>query len=219
MDEEIDEASAVEAMNVVESFLVRRAIVGHEPTGLHAVFKRLWTDLKGDVSAASVARAIADHKTVAWPDNAEVRQAIETRALYGSAITPFLLLEYDISQGGDPHDTIETIEHVLPQTPDADWKQIYGEKYVSGDTDALPNLVPCTGKMNASLGNQAYTVKKGRFAKDSKFKSTREFSAAHENWNREQFLKRAESLASWAQARFPYEHPVVRVVEPNPILD
>lgn len=219
MNGEIDEAPAAKVLDVVESFLVRRAIVGHEPTGLHAVFKRLWADLEGDISAASVTSAIAGHKTVAWPDAAEVREAIMTRPLYGSAITPFLLLEHDISLGGDPHDAIETIEHVLPQTADADWKQLYGERFVAGDTNALPNLLPCTGKMNASLGNQAYALKKGRFAKDSKFKSTREFSAAHDDWNREGFVSRADELATWAKARFPHERPSQGPVEPNPILD
>ena len=36
---------------IVESFLIRRAICGHEPTGLHAVFKRLWDDCGGHPSS------------------------------------------------------------------------------------------------------------------------------------------------------------------------
>src|SRR5690606_30001309 len=109
------------------------------------------------------------------PDNGEVRDAIATRPLYKSAITKFLLLEYDRSLGGDAHDTIETIEHVLPQSPDDNWKETYGEEFIPGDVDALPNLVPCTDTMNSSLGNQSYEKKRTRFAQDSKFKSTRDF--------------------------------------------
>jgi hypothetical protein len=56
MDKEVDDLAAAGVLDVVEAFLVRRAIVGHEPTGLHAVFKRLWADLAGDVSVASVTR-------------------------------------------------------------------------------------------------------------------------------------------------------------------
>ena len=116
LDEEVLETAAAEVLDVVESFLVRRAIAGYEPTGLHAVFKRLWGDLGGDVSALSVSRAIAAHKTVTWPDAAEIMKSIATRPLYGSAITAYLLIEYDASHGGDSHNSIETIEHVLPQT-------------------------------------------------------------------------------------------------------
>jgi hypothetical protein len=215
MDKEVDDLAAAGVLDVVEAFLVRRAIVGHEPTGLHAVFKRLWADLAGDVSVASVTRAISDHKTVAWPSDDEVREAIGTRPLYGSAITPFLLLEYDISLGGDTHDRIETIEHVLPQKCGAEWKRIYGEEFVTSDTNALPNLVPCTGRMNASMGNQLYSLKKGRFSQDSKFKSTREFSNTYAQWDRACFLARAEKLTEWVKDRFPHK----RLASFAPALD
>ena len=207
LDGHVSEATAAELMDVVESFLVRRAIAGYEPTGLHAVFKRLWPDLKNDLSAEAVSAAISSHKTVTWPDAQELKKAVETRPLYGSAITPYLLLEYDSHHGGDAHEKTETIEHVLPQSADSGWKQMYGEKYIANDTDALPNLVPCTGRMNSSLGNQAYHLKKVRFASDSKFKSTREFSAKFENWNWEAFRVRAQEMGEWVITRWPHEKP------------
>lgn len=205
LDSDVSEEAAASILDVIETFLVRRAITGHEPTGLHAVFKRLWSDLDGDYSAASVARAISSHKTVAWPTAAETGEAILSRPLYKASITPYLLLEYDKAQGGDAHDSIETVEHVLPQTPGSEWKASYGEKYVATDVDALPNLVPCTGGMNSSLGNQAYAVKRERFAKDSKFKSTREFSAHFETWTWEAFRSRAATMGAWAAERWPHD--------------
>ncbi len=204
LDGNLNDISAVAMLDVVESFLVRRAIAGYEPTGLHAVFKRLWSDLDGDFSSVAVSAIISAHKTVTWPDLDEVSRAIETRPLYGSAITPYLLREYDLHHGGDAHESIETIEHVLPQSPDAEWKQSYGEKFIGSDTDALPNLVPCTGKMNSSLGNQAYAVKKNGFAKDSKFKSTREFSDDFAVWNWESFRQRSKRMSDWASQRWPH---------------
>lgn len=205
LDKDLPEKTAAEMLDVVESFLVRRAIAGYEPTGLHAVFKKLWNDLKGVYSASAVASAISEHKTVTWPDLDEVKRGIEVRPLYGSAITPYLLLEFDSFHGGDAHNSIETIEHVLPQSADAEWKQAYGEKYVANDTDALPNLVPCTGRMNSSLGNQPYVAKKARFAKDSKFKSTREFSGTFAAWNWEAFRARSKEMGDWAANRWPHD--------------
>ena len=47
MDGHICEDEAVLACRVVESFLVRRAFAGFEPTGLHSVFKQLWSRSEG----------------------------------------------------------------------------------------------------------------------------------------------------------------------------
>ena len=205
MDGEVTEAAAADILAVIESFLVRRAITGHEPTGLHAVFKRLWSDLDGNLTPAAVTKAISFHKTVAWPSAEDLADAIASRPLYGAAITPYFLLEYDLAQGGDPHDSIETIEHVLPQAPSAEWKNAYGEKYIGTDMNALPNLTPCTGQMNSSLGNQLYFIKRERFAKDSKFKSTRQLSENYVTWDWEAFRKRSSEMSSWASRRWPHD--------------
>lgn len=201
----IEESIAVSILDVVESFLVRRAICGIEPTGLHAVFKRLWEDLDGNFSADNVTRVISGHKTVSWPDNQELATAILERPLYGSAITPYVLIQFDKHLGGDELDEVETIEHVLPKTPDQSWKIIYGEKYIQGDLDALPNLVPCTGRMNSSIGNDPYPIKRERFLLDSKFKSTREFASTYQKWSWEEFRDRAKILGDWAAHRWPHE--------------
>lgn len=201
----VSDVAAAAMLEVVESFLVRRAISGHEPTGLHAVFKRLWLDLDGEMSAAAVTRVISGHKTVVWPDANEVRSAVRSRPLYGAAITPYLLLEYDRSRGGDTHARIETTEHVLPQSTPAEWKLTYGEPHVAKDLDALPNLLPCSGSMNASLGKQPYAVKRTRFASDSKFKSTREFADLYPEWTHEAFEDRALKMSDWILARWPHE--------------
>jgi hypothetical protein len=208
LDGEVTESAAKESLDVIESFLVRRAVSGYEPTGLHAVFKRLWSDIAGNVSSASVISAIASHKTVTWPNTMELKEAIATRPLYGSRITPFFLIEYDLSLGGDSLAKIETSEHVLPQTPDIGWKQSYGEKYVNEHQDALPNLVPCTGQMNSSMGSQAYALKRERFLADSKFKSTREFGKRFTEWNAENFHVRAAEMGNWASSRWSHEKPV-----------
>ena len=209
MNSDIDSLAACNALDVIESFLVRRAVVGHEPTGLHAVFKRLWADVGDTLSAENVSVKISSHKTVAWPDDTEFREAIKSRPLYKSAITPFLLVEYDCSLGGDVNSEVETIEHVLPQNSGGDWKSYYGEKFVSSDVDALANLIPCTGKMNSSLGNQGYDLKKERFSKDSKFKSTRLFADENVHWNHDAFISRSEKIGSWAVQRFPYNRSLV----------
>jgi len=203
----IPEDDAACVLDCIEDFLVRRAICGHEPTGLHAVFKRLWLDCDGDITAASVANAIAAHKTVAWPKNDEFERAIYSRELYGSKITPYFLIQFDESLGGDAFEHVETVEHVLPQKAKNTWATDYGTDHVHSDTHTLPNLLPCSVKMNSSLGNQSYQVKKQRFQSDSKFKSVRDFGNNFSDWNHDNFERRAELLSNWALNRWPTEKP------------
>jgi uncharacterized protein with ParB-like and HNH nuclease domain len=68
-DGSVLQRDGLEVLSIVESFLVRRAICSHEPTGLHAVFKRLWQDCGNQPNAANVEAAIRTHKTVAWPNS------------------------------------------------------------------------------------------------------------------------------------------------------
>ena len=45
---DLSHEDAAANFRLLESFLVRRAIAGFEPTGLHAVFKNMWSGSKGD---------------------------------------------------------------------------------------------------------------------------------------------------------------------------
>src|SRR6185437_6406786 len=115
------DSDAIGILETIESFLVRRAICGHEPTGLHAVFKRLWGDCKEALTAENVRNAIRRHRTVAWPSDDDVRAAVQTRAQYPSSIVPYLLLEWNRKLGGDQPLTVAWVEHVLPDKPDRGW--------------------------------------------------------------------------------------------------
>lgn len=201
----IDEKSALAILEVVESFLVRRAACGHEPTGLHAVFKRLWSDCDGDYSAERVKREISKHKTVVWPSEEEFRKAIAFRSLYKTKIAPFLIIEYDRSLGGDSPVNIPWIEHVLPSKPAREWFDFFSKEEHEKFKDCLANLLPLSDKMNTSLGNRSYEEKRRRFRDDSMFKSTRQFANKYETWNPESLLERATHLSDWASKRWPHK--------------
>lgn len=189
-------------LSLVEAFLVRRAIIGIEPTGLHAVFKRLWADCDGDYSKARVEQEMKKHRTVAWPKDEQVTAAIKGRELYGSTITKFLILEFDRSLEGDAPSDILEIEHVYPQRPVSEWEQsipkVVGEKL----RHTLANLLPLSSPMNKSIKNSIYETKQKRYREDSMFKSTRDFAQRYNKWTPEAIEERAESLALWANSRW-----------------
>jgi hypothetical protein len=201
-EKRIAEHDAAGALRVVESFLVRRAICGHEPTGLHAVFKRLWSDCDEKPDDVRVAAEIRKHRTVTWPDNLAVREAISNRSLYGVGITKYLLREYDRSLGGDVPGDIPWIEHVLPSRPAAEWYQSFNEKQHHDMKDLLANLLPLSKEMNAALQNGPYEKKKRAYEDDSMFKSARAFAHQYCDWTPDGLGARSGVLADWCTARW-----------------
>jgi hypothetical protein len=200
-DKNVNPSDGLETLNVVESFLVRRAICGHEPTGLHAVFKKLWNDCKGQPTASSVTRSIQKHKTVSWPDNNAFRIAIATRPLYGSAITPYFLQQYDCSLKGDQPEIKPWIEHVLPEKKSDEWKKAFSQAEHESLKDVLANLIPLTDEMNRALGNKGYADKREKY-RGSSFKSTREFANSYSRWTPATINQRSKLLQDWALKRW-----------------
>lgn len=200
----LSENEGIQVLEVVESFLVKRAVCGHEPTGLHAVFKRLWVDCDYKPTRDSVIAQIKKHKTVTWPTVEEFKKAIEQRPLYGAGITPYLILEYDRSLKGDQPDTIPWTEHVLPQTSTKYWAKIFTKKQHEEMKDLVANLIPLSEKMNTALSNKSYSDKRNKYLKDSMFKSARVFAERWDNWTPDVLEKRAKGLSAWASSRWPH---------------
>ncbi len=201
--ENIDEANGLEVLNLLESFLVHRSVCGHEPTGLHAVFKGLWGDCAGKPTADNVTAAIRTHKTVVWPSTIEVKNCALLRPLYGSAITGFLLVEWNRSLGGDVPSQKPWIEHVLPETMSADWKQHFTEKQHEEMKDRLANLIPLSQPMNQGIGNASYAIKRKKYEEDSMFKAARDFAKEYIEWGPNQIESRAIKISDWVVERWP----------------
>jgi len=201
--EEVDIGDAIEVIDVLDSFLTRRAVCGHEPTGLHAVFKRLWQDCEGVINASAVSAQIAKHKTVAWPTDDEVKLSVTTRPAYGTAIAKYVILQYDEGLGGDTVTPDPWIEHILPVAHSEDWGQFTSKEH-EDFKDLLANLIPLSPTMNNSLGNSGYVKKQPRYQNDSAYKSAREFSITYSEWTPELLRSRSEELAKWFVTRWPH---------------
>jgi len=199
----IDESVCNDVLTVVENFLVRRAICGYEPTGLHAVFKRLWADAgDSDISALKTVEAIKNHKTVTWPTNEEVRNKVIERPMYGSTICTYILTEWNKFNGGDNPIQESQVEHVLPVTMSDDWKNHFTVEQHKRCVNLLANLVMLTQNMNGSVGNEAYSVKRDRYSADSCFKSTRKFAEEFSSWTPIELEQRGVQLANWVTKRW-----------------
>src|SRR5690606_13216966 len=73
---QVSETATCGVLDAIESFLFRRALVGIEPTGLHAVFKSLWQELTGGageeeldtlIDAERLRLVVGSKPTISWP--------------------------------------------------------------------------------------------------------------------------------------------------------
>ncbi|HLA63872.1 MAG TPA: DUF262 domain-containing protein [Rhodothermales bacterium] len=200
-------ADAVETskmLALVESFLVRRALCGYEPTGLHAAFKGLWHDLNGTITADQVEMVLRKRKTVQWPSDDQVKQCVAERPLYGSSVASYALTEYDRSLGGDVPTDVSEIEHVLPQRLSKDWAPLFTTELHSKLRHTWANLIPISPPMNKGLQQGLYEAKRERFMEDSMYKTPRSVAKAYDVWNTDTLADRATVLGAFAVDRWSY---------------
>lgn len=202
----LTEGAAIAALHEVECFLVKRAICSIEPTGLHAVFKGMWSALKGDISGATVKSHLNNIKTVEYPSDEKVAKFLH-EPLYGKAIAKYFVWAHDKSLGGDSHSKEDFhnrfwIEHVLPQTlPKIGWEGFNSNVHAEL-VHLAGNLIPLTVKMNVEIGQLPYSKKKAKIGEKSKYISARNLTIEHESWTAETVKSRTDSLTAWALARW-----------------
>lgn len=208
----LDEAQATQCVRLVESYLVRRALCGIEPTGLHAVFKVLWRDAHNDQKrdlalplASRVWESLLEHGTQEPPTDDDVRESIATRDLYGSRVTAFVLTELDRAETGDNPNINATVEHLLPQNPDEDspWWLSWSEQDHALLKDTLGNLTVLSQSLNASLQAGPWNIKRARIQEESAFATSRALAGQHEEWTPLTWRARTEHLSEWVVNHWP----------------
>lgn len=202
-NEKISEEQAIDLLNALESFLVRRAILGIEPSGLHALFKGLWQQM-AEYNADEFITLVSEKPTIHWPNDRELKEAINTRALAKAGICNYLLTEYDYSLPGDNPSDSPTIEHILPQTYSKAWAHKFSTEEHKQLVDTWANLIPLSKPLNSSLQAKAFDIKRDRYKQESMFSSPRFISKEWSDWTPESIEERSSLLAAWATKRWPH---------------
>ena len=201
-DGRIPAEKVTRVFRIVESFLVRRSLMGLEPTGLHAVFKTLWDKTKGDPSSV-LAKVVT--RTIQVPSNREISESLSRDPVDTRVILKYIFQEYerDFSQKNkfDLAATVATIEHIAPQNLSDEWKGIFSPNDHSRLVGLLGNLTALSEAQNKSLQDEPWDEKRQRF-KGSNFKATQKL-AAKRVWNADAILARTTELAKWVVDHWP----------------
>lgn len=171
---EISEDEAVEAINILLGYLVRRTLAGIPTNQLNRLLTPLASQLQGRGTKTVVQRLreALELPGYHWPADAEVRGAVVRTPLYVSAKrqVPFLLEELERMHGHKEEVEFDnlTIEHVMPQSMPRHWADYLAEQGARVD-DALA-VLHTLGNLtltayNSELSNADFDVKREELAK------------------------------------------------------
>ena len=218
-NELINKAQLLGVMELIQSFVWRRFVLGLPTNALNKIFMRLYEDVDvGDYVASTAASLIKRKGPQRFPKNAEVLASVVERDFYN--IKPknrtYFLQRLENHNNKETvqldGDSGITIEHIFPQMPDAKWKhQLSKEAYqafVETHLHTIGNLT-LSGN-NGSLGNKSFVEKKemNHDAKEQGYTFSRLWLNRYlkdiDVWNLETYQERSRLLSERVLAIWQY---------------
>lgn len=190
-------------LETLESFLVRRAICGYEPTGLHALFKDLFDKINeygGLSDPFSIVRIIDSNPTIVFPEDDEFKNSILNKGLYSRKICKYAIIEYENGFDGDPiaHSQPMTIDHIMPQNA-SHWD--VDEDEHKKHLDTWGNLVPLSSPSNTKKSNRSWDETSSIYQDETLYRTPKTIANLKE-WNISAIKKRSSDIATWACSRW-----------------
>ena len=193
------------ALHYTATWLTRNWLAGNTTQGLNTPMTELAFapgPSSGDDYAKFWQNQISRYRnrTSGVPSAQSIRQGIHTRKAYGGSSSRASLailcelMEHD-QDGVAPARTNLTLEHIMPQKLNDDWRQIIGENAEEvhrENKNLLGNLTLTGDVQNARLGADSFQLKKREYRKSS-ITMTREI-ANEQNWNAGAISRRADNL-------------------------
>ena len=146
------------ALDLVESYLVRRDVCGLQSRSYWQQFSRLAYALAKDDVLGSLAVNLHwfGGTNYAFPTDGEFRHALEEEELYGRQICRTLLERLENGTSRERTDTSAyTIEHIMPQNENLhpSWREMLGEDWQKAQETWLHRL----GNLTLTAYNQTYS--------------------------------------------------------------
>lgn len=210
-------AELVDAMRYMESFFVRRVLVGKATANINRILLRAVIEV-GDVD--HVAGGLRDYLSVGrkfFASDADVRSAVRTVPFYwsGKSSQRKLILQW-LEETYDSKEPVAgsklSVEHVMPQTSTEAWRSALAAELESGEDPeaAYQAIVHTIGNLtltgyNSELSNSDFDTKRSHLT-TSGLRLNQEIGASPA-WGRAEILARADRLAERIISNWPGPNP------------
>ena len=197
----LEPAKFLVAIELIESYVFRRAICGEQTRGYWQVFANLAYQIDHDCPLESLKVGLARQRdTYRFPDNIEFQQALTDRDVYGKRVCFQLLDRLENADSKEPTDTSNySIEHIMPQNErlPAEWRDMLGADWANIHWQWLHRLgnLTLTG-YNSMYSDRPFAEKKtisGGFEESSV--RLNKYVREQAQWTPTQMKARGEMLA------------------------
>ena len=205
----LSEDDLLEALALIESYTVRRAIGGYQTRGYWQIFANLAYGIGATKPLDDLKVALArQHENYRFPSDTEFERTLKEGDLYGLRICRHLLEGLENYGTKEPTDTSSySIEHILPQNERLrrGWREMLGEDWKEIQKTWVHRLgnLTLTG-YNSTYSDRDFDEKKtieGGFS-DSSVRLNK-FVREQQVWTPKEMTKRTNDLASRALKVWP----------------
>jgi uncharacterized protein with ParB-like and HNH nuclease domain len=193
----ITDADLAQAVEMLRGFILRRFIAGESSRGYGQMFVRALAKDEGQPIETLKAYLLER----GWPDDQQFKNAFVQFPLYQRGYKHEVLATLERARGHkEPADLGATqVEHVMPQTLNAEWTRALGPEAERTHAESLHRPGNLTlSAYNQELWNHPFPVKRQRYA-DSNIVLTRELGD-YDTWGETEIQDRGRKLADEAAA-------------------
>lgn len=211
--EKIDEENLLHSLNIIESYIVRRAICNQATNALNKVFAGLYNELleidiyeEKDIAKYINAVLVSKKGTAIFPNNDMFKVDFTSRDMYNIKNKQFFLGVLENNKNKEKVDFFNlSVEHYMPQTLTNSWKVHLGDKFQSIHNMYVHNIgnLSLTAH-NSELGNKSFEEKK-QFLKEQSRLKLNSFFVNSTSWGENEIKQRANQLFEEAKELWKYE--------------
>lgn len=206
-------AQIAKAMQYIESFLVRRLLIGRATASLNRILMGAVTEMSADSPVHEAVWRYLSTGRKYYATDTEVASGIKSIPFYlnGRPYQRSLILRWleESYHSKEPVDTDQlTIEHVLPQTPTPSWQRMLQDDLQEGERldQVYESILHTLGNLtltgyNTPLSNRPFSEKREKLKKSGL--AMNQEIAEQETWGRPQIMARARALFARAQELWP----------------
>jgi len=203
----LSQADFVTALNLIESYLVRRSVLRWQTRNYWSVFARMAQSIDAQRPFTSFQVALA-RQTYRFPSDDEFSVRLAQDDLYGLRVCGHILSQLENSGYSEPSPThLFSIEHIMPQQIEgsSEWQKMLGEEWETVHTTWLHRLGNLTlTAYNSTYSNRSFADKKsveGGFEQSAV--RLNEYVRQQAQWTIKEMMERSRTLTERALAIWP----------------